>query len=66
MSGSVRSRIHTLTQNGNIPLGIASENGHAETVQRLLEEGAMTNYQKEVCLSVKYHQKFFLISNLPA
>lgn len=35
-------------QNTSVPLGKAAENGHAETVKRLLEGGADRNYQDKV------------------
>ena len=35
-------------QYGSVPLGIAADNGHTETVQRLLELGANVNCQEKV------------------
>lgn len=32
----------------SVPLGVAAQNGHAQTVQRLLEGGAITNHQDTV------------------
>ena len=34
----------------SVPLGIAAENGHTETVRELLEEGATVDYQNKVVI----------------
>ena len=39
---------HSLLQYGNVPLVVAAENGHTETVQRLLEAEANVNHQNKV------------------
>ena len=39
---------HSLLQYGSVPLGIAAQKGHTETVQRLLEAGANVNHQDKV------------------
>ena len=44
---------HSLTQSGNVPLGIAAVKGHTETVQRLLELGADPNHQNKVVMMVE-------------
>ena len=53
-------------QFGSVPLGIAAQEGHTETVQRLLWAGANINHQNKVCvfgcLHLQYtntHQSFF-------
>lgn len=34
---------------GDVPLGIAAQMGHVQTVERLLQAKANINYQNEVC-----------------
>lgn len=54
------SRLHMSSQTSPhpVPLEIAAEEGHVQTVQRLLEGGANINYQQEVknreYLTMKY------------
>ena len=36
----------------SVPLIIAATNGHAQTVERLLEGGALINYQRPVCNTI--------------
>ena len=38
----------------SVPLGIAAGKGHTETVERLLEGGALINYRRLVC-NIQYH-----------
>ena len=40
--------LYIFTKYGSVPLGIAAQNGHTETVQRLLELGANPNQQNKV------------------
>ena len=39
---------HSILQYGSVPLVIAAEKGHTETVQRLLEAGANVNHPNKV------------------
>ena len=39
---------HSLLQYGSVPLVVAAESGHTETVRRLLEAGANVNHQDKV------------------
>ena len=39
---------HSLLQYGTVPLEIAAQKGHTETVQRLLKAGANVNHQDKV------------------
>ena len=39
----------------SVPLGVAAQEGHAQTVERLLEGGAIINYQRSVCNSNCVH-----------
>ena len=54
MSDSLSLSLHFLLllykfmKYGSVPLGIAAQNGHTETVQRLLEAGANPNQQNKV------------------
>ena len=39
-------------QFGSVPLGVAAQEGHTETVQRLLEAGANINNKDKACVLV--------------
>ena len=39
---------HTCIQDGAVPLGIAAQKGHTQTVQRLLQARANVNHQNKV------------------
>ena len=51
-----------LLQYGSVPLGIAAQEGHTETVQRLLEAGATVNYQNKVMTMVYLSGCYMLLS----
>ena len=53
MKHSPSSSLLSHTQYGSVPLGIAAENGHTETVQRLLELGANIDQQNKVKFLIK-------------
>ena len=45
---SLSSLVSHSLQYGAVPLGIAAQKGHTETVHRLLEAGANVNHQNKV------------------
>ena len=50
-------RVHSSLQISpySVPLVVAAEEGHAQTVERLLKGGAIINYQRPVCNSNCVH-----------
>ena len=53
---------HSILQYGAVPLEVAAQKGHTETVQRLLKAGANFNHQNKVMTHTTANY-FSLISN---
>ena len=53
---------HTHTQTGSVPLGIAAEMGHIQTIQRLVGARANVNHQNKVMVIEGYmYRKYSLM-----
>lgn len=61
---SLSPPLHSFSQNSphSVPLGVASQNGHTQTVQRLVEGGANVNHQDTVRHNVQWKHLYPHIS----
>lgn len=56
--------LHSFPQDSphSVPLGVASQNGHTQTVERLLEGGANVNHQDTVRHNIEWKHLYLYVS----
>ena len=56
---SPRSLDTSFVKSGDVPLGIAAQMGHVQTVERLLQAKAIVNYQNKVIQSPDAKERYW-------